>query len=242
MRFRTKFTIIVSILLLVMGFGTVFSRRMQNKNSVKFTNKSKTNALEVANIRMTDDFAMVTLKNVTAKTVNGIYLSFSKGSLRIEFLDAGDADGQRLLPGATYEEMIPPPNPSEPLEVSVLAVAFEDKSGDGDPELVKEIFDSRRGYNKELKRIKPLLETALASPDGDSPAILERLKSQFEALPVERNNDSFGFRQGQTAARQDFLYDIQLIKERHDKTGQVQIRRALGKVKNRHDKRVDADF
>ena len=46
----------------------------------------------------------------------------------LAFLEAYEPDRQRLLPGATYEEFFPLTNPSEPFEVSVLAVTFDDKS------------------------------------------------------------------------------------------------------------------
>jgi hypothetical protein len=235
---KSKVATAFSILLIVISLGAVFSERTQNK-LVTFGSKNKTSAIQVANIRTSDGFAMVTLKNVSTKNVNAIHLSFNRGSIRIEFLDADEPDGQKLIPGANYDQIIPLQNPSELLEVNVLAAAFDDNSGDGDPKLVKEIFDMRRGYNKELKRITPLLEAALASPDEDSPILIEKLKSQFEALPVQRKNESSAFRQGETAARQDFLYDLQVINQLKDKIGTVQIRRALGKTKNRYAKRIE---
>jgi len=244
MRLRTKVTIVISILLIVMGFGTVFSRRMQVKpvqnKPVRFDKNSKTNAIEVSNVEIRNDIGaiMVTLKNVSNKSINSIQLSSNKGSVRIELLDAYEPDRQKLLPGATYEQMFPLINPSEPFEVSVVSVMFDDKTSDGDPASAKEIIDSRRGFNKEMKRLKSLLEAALAAPDADSPAILDKLKSQVDALPADVNGESFGFRQGQRAARQDFLYDIEVVKERQTATGQIQIRQALAKTKNRYDKRI----
>jgi hypothetical protein len=78
MRLRTKVTIIISILLIVIGFGTVFSRRMQNKpvqhKPARFDTRSKTNATEVTNFEIRNDasgFIIVTLKNVSPKNVNG---------------------------------------------------------------------------------------------------------------------------------------------------------------------------
>lgn len=247
MRSRTKVTIVASILLTVVGFGTVFSRRMQNKpvqnKPIRLDKRSRTSAIEVSNIEIRNDIqaAVVTLKNVSAKNVNGIQLSSNRGDVQLDFLAADELDFQRLLPGATYQEFFPLTNPSEPFEISVLAVLFDDKSSDGEPESVKVMIDSRRGFTKEMKRMRPLLEAALASTDGDSPAILDKLKSQVDALPVEKSDDSFGFRQGQTEARQILLYDVQFLKERQAATGQVQIRYALTKAKGRYDKRINYD-
>jgi len=242
MRLRTKIAIIISLLLIVVGFGTVSSRRMQDKRP-QLSNKSKTSALEIVKIEVRNDIeaAIVTFKNVSSKNINAVRLAYNKGSLQIDFLGASEPERQRLGPGTTYQETLPLTNASEEFEVSVLAVTFDDKSSDGDPESIKQIIDARRGFTKEMKRLRPLLEAAIASPDGDSSTILDRLKSQVEALPLEKSDDSSDFRQGQTEARQDFLYEVQFLKERQAATGQVQIRSALAKDKIRYDKRIDYD-
>src|SRR6267378_3102321 len=78
MRSKTKVTIIISILLIVVGFGTVFSRRLQNKpvqnKPVRVDKRSMTAALEVVKIEIRNDIqsAVVTLKNVSSKNINGI--------------------------------------------------------------------------------------------------------------------------------------------------------------------------
>ena len=237
---KAKVPITISIVLIVIAFGTVSSSRRQDKQSQPSA-KSRTSAIEITKIEIRNDIdsAIVTMKNVSNKSINGMKLSYDKGSVQIDFLAAYEPDRQRLLPGATYQEMFPLTDPSDPFEVGVLAVTFDDKSSDGDAESVRGIVDARRGFAKEMKRLRPLLEAALDSPDGDSPVILDRLKSQFEGLSLEKSDGSADFRQGQTEARQELLYDIQFLKERQSATGQVQIRRALAKAKARYDKRVD---
>jgi hypothetical protein len=131
---------------------------------------------------------------------------------------------------------------SEPVDVSVVAVTFEDKSSDGDPLFIKEINDARRGFHQELKRMKPLLDTALGSPDIDSPAIFGKLKTQIEALPLEQSVGSKAFREGQRAAREDLLYDLQSFIDRQAGGGHIEVRRALGNAKERYDKRIDKGF
>jgi len=229
-----------------MGAGR--ARRIQDrsvqKKPVKFDSRNKTSALEVTDIQIWNEAASVkvVLKNISTKSINGIQLSSNQGSVRVEFLDAHEPDRQRLLPGQTYVEMFPLTNSAEPFTVSVLAVTFDDKTSDGDSGSAKEIIDARRGHAKEMKRMLPLLEAAIASPEGDSPKILDKLKSQVETLPAEQSGDSFAFREGQQAAREDLLYDFQFFKERQSANPQVQIRRALAKAKTRYDKRIDYDF
>lgn len=240
MRLRTKTIILSSILLVVAGFGTVFSRRSQ-QTPIKFVQHYQTKALEISNTEVIPGAVNVTLKNVSRKSINGIQISSNRGSLRIDFLDAEEPERQRILPGATFDQTFPNPTSSEPIELDVLAVTFDDKSSEGDATSIQGIIDSRRGLKEELKRLRPLLEAALDSPDGDSIAVLDKLKSQIEQLPSE-SNDSVWFRDGQRSARQQILYDVQFLKERQLQTGRVQIRNALRKLKNRHDKRIHDDL
>ena len=245
MRLRTRVIIVVSILLIMLCVGTVlsgFSRRPQNTH-VNFKSNSKTSAVEVEKIEVLNErIAKVTLKNASAKNIDGIKLSSNKGSVEIDFLPSWEADSQRLLPGATYAALFPLTGPLDPFEVTVDAVMFDDKSGDGDAERVKEFIHNRRGYNKELKRLKPLLDAALAGPDADSPGILEKLRSQINAVPENEENDSGAFRRGQHSAREDFVTDIEFIRDRQAKTGKVQIRRALEEAKARHEKRISTGY
>jgi len=147
MRLRTKVTIVASIVLIVVCVGTAFSgfsrhpRRPQNA-LVNFKSSSKTRAVEVERIEVLNGaIAKVILKNASKKNIDGIRLSSNKGWLDIDFLPAWEGDGQRLLPGATYAQLFPITIPSEPFEVTVVAVMFDDKSGDGDAEAVKEFIE-----------------------------------------------------------------------------------------------------
>jgi hypothetical protein len=70
---------------------------------------------------------------------------------------------------------------------------------------------------------------------------MDKLKSQVEALPLEKEGDFAFFGKVKLSARQDFLYDVQFLMERQSATGRVQIRRALARAKGRYDKRIDYD-
>src|SRR5439155_2827743 len=102
----------------------------------------------------------------------------------------------------------------------VLAVTFTDKTSDGDANLIRQIMDNRRGFNKQMKRIRPLLEAALNSSDADSIRILDRLKSQVETLPNEQSSaDSSAIKEGQQSAMEEMLYEIDFLKRRQIATG-----------------------
>lgn len=248
MRLRNKVIVVIPILLMAMGiFGSVsWSRRIQetkvqfNRND-KFSRDNKTKALQVEKVEVLTQSIKVSLKNVSTKTIDGIQLSINGGYLQIDFLGAYEENYQRLLPGAVYEQFLSPQDISQPLDIRVLAVTFDDKSSDGDPILAREIMDTRRGYNKQLKRVRPLVEAALSSPDGDSIGILDKLKSQVERLSNDEGTDSGAIKEGRQSAQEETLYEIEFLRQRQIATGALPIRRALAKMKNRHDKRIQND-
>ncbi len=213
------------------------SQRVSSSAQVKRV--SKTDALEVVGARVTKDFVKISLKNVSSKNVNGIQLSVNGGTLQIEFLDADEPDHQKLQPGAIYEESFPIKDSSEAVDVAILAVTFDDKTSAGKPSLANEIFETRLGVRKQLMRFSLLVADALNSPDADSIAILDKLKSQVNDLPNEDSADSGPMRMGQHQVKQQIIQEIDYVKRRHVNQGAVMtIRKDLSDIKNRHDRKI----
>ena len=229
----------IGIVVLVMGFGVVgtvtLSRRSQQPR-VQFTRKNETRALEVERVEVLPQGVKAILKNTSTKTIDGIQLLVNGGHVQIDFLGADEESYQRILPGAVYELFLARNVIDEPLEITVLAVTFNDESSDGNPDLAQEILDTRRGFNRHMKRIKPLLEAALNSPDADAISILDKLKSSVERLQIEKSG-SRAMREGQSEARSEMLNEIQFLKQRQLATSALPIRLALAKMKDRHEKR-----
>ena len=204
----------------------------------QFSRNDKTKALQVEKIEVLPQAVKVSLKNVSTKTIDGIQLSINGGYLQIDLVGAEEEDYQRLLPGAVYEQFLSPGALSQPLEISVLAVTFADQTIDGDPNLAQQIMDNRRGINKQLKHIRPLLEAAINSTNADPIRILDKLKSQVESLPSEDSEDSSAVREGEHQARAEALDRIEFLRQRQIATGALPIRRALASLKNRQDKQI----
>lgn len=239
MRLRNKVIVVIPVLLMALGiFGTVSRSRRIQETQVRFSRNDKTKALQVEKVEVLPQAVKVSLKNVSTKTIDGIVLSINGGNLQVDFLGAEEEDYQRLLPGAIYEQFLSHRAITQPLDVIVLSVTFTDKTSDGDPILAQKITEARRGYNKQMKRMRPLLEAALNSPDGDSIRILDKLKSRLEVLRSEESADSSAIKEGRHEAFEEALDQIEFLRQRQIATGAVPLRRALAKMKDRQDKRI----
>ena len=205
----------------------------------EFGRNDKTKALQVDKVEVLPDGVKVSFRNVSTKTIDGIQLSINRGYLQIDFVGAEEEDYQRLLPGAVYEQFLSPRALSQPLDISVLAVTFDDRTFDGDPRLARQILDVRRGVNKQLKRIKRLLDAALSSADADAIRVLDRLKSQLEGLPIDESTESSAIKEGEHQAKAEVLERIEFLRQRQIATGALPVRLALAKMKKRHDKQIE---
>ena len=207
-------------------------------------NRDLTHALEVVVTTIVDDHVKISLRNVSSKNINGIEVSVDSSTSQIEFLAADEPSHQVLLPGAIIETWFPLSNTSTPVDVSVLAVVFDDQTGDGDPSLIKEITEQRLGVKKQLMRFRPILKAALSSPDADSIAILDELKSKIEDLPdglLDKDSaDSGAMRIGQSIAKQQIHHDVEALRRTQLNKGGVMIRQALADIQTKHNKRMQA--
>jgi hypothetical protein len=153
----------------------------------------------------------------------------------VEFLDADELK-RRLKPGGVYEEWFPTAAPND-IDVSVLAVVFEDKTGAGDERLVEEVLETRRGVKKQLIRFGLLLRQILAIPNVDA-ITLDKLNAQL-AEPVDDDpSDSGGVRLGQRKARQQIRHDLEALKRRVSIEPHFDIRNGLTMIEKRHSQRV----
>lgn len=239
MRLRTKVVITLTVLVIAVGvFNTVSWSRRPQEVRLQTPGNEKTSALRIEKVEVLSDAVKVSLKNVSSKTINGIQLSINGGRLQIDLLGAEEVNYQKILPGGIYEQFLSRRTLSQPLEISVLAVTFEDGDSDGDPVLALQIIDMRRGVNKQLKRINSLLDAALRSSEVDPIKMLNTLKLQIEELPIETSTESSAVTEGEQQAKMDTLNRIESLKQRQVDTGSFSVRPALTNMKNRHDKQI----
>jgi hypothetical protein len=138
-----------------------------------------------------------------------------------------------LPPGEIYQEWFPT-TPATDIDVSVLAVMFEDKTGAGDSRLVEEVLEMRRGVKKQLMRFGVLLRQSLTAANIDA-TTLDKLNAELDK-PVEDNpSDSGAMRLGQRKAKQQIHLDLEALKRRPSNEN---IRNGLTRIADQHAKRI----
>ena len=199
------------------------------------TVKTPTSAVEIIEKIRGEGAVRIKFRNASNKNINALQVSVGGSSFMVEFLDA-DEPRRRLKAGGIYEEWFPTTAPND-IDVSVLAVVFEDKTGAGDERLVEEVLETRRGVKKQLIRFGVLLRQILASPNVDATA-LEKLNTQLDGPVNDDFSDSGGVRLGQSKARQQIRHDLEALKRRVDIEPHFDIRTGLTGIEKRHAQRV----
>lgn len=196
--------------------------------------KSLTKAVQLVQTLPGDGAIRISLRNVSDKSINALQVAVGGSIFMVEFLDA-DEPKRKLKPGAVYEEWFPTTATND-VDVSVLALVFEDKTGAGDKRLVEEVLDTRQGVKKQLVRFGVLLRQALASRNIDA-TVIEKLNGQLDGI-VDDPSDSGGVRLGQRKAIQQIRHDLEALKRRYSVDPQFDLRTGLIMIDKRHSQRV----
>lgn len=199
------------------------------------TPKTLTSAVEIVAKIPGEGAIKISFRNVSNKSINALQVSVAGSVFMVEFLDA-DEPKRRLKPGGIYEEWFPTTSPND-IDVSVLAVVYEDKTGAGDERLVEEVLETRRGVKKQLMRFGVLLRQTLASANVDA-TTLDKLNAQLDGPVDDDSSDSGGVRLGQRKARQQIRHDLEALKRRVSIEPLLDIRNGLTMIEMRHSQRV----
>lgn len=197
--------------------------------------KTDVSAVEIIEKITGEGATRIRFRNTSNKNINALQVSVNGSVFIVEFLDA-DEPRRRLTPGGVYEEWFPTSS-SNDIDVSVLAVVFEDKTGAGDARLVQEVLDTRQGVKKQLLRFGVLLRQALASANVDATK-LNRLDAQLDGSVDDDPSDSGGVRLGQRKARQQIHHDLEALKRRINNEPSFDIRAGLTIIEKRHNQLV----
>jgi len=193
--------------------------------------KSLTDAVEIVEKIAGDGATKIAFRNVSNKNINALQVAVSGSVFTVEFLDA-DEPKQKLPPGEIYQEWFP--TRTSGVDVSVLAVVFDDKTGAGDSRLVQEVLETRRGVKKQLMRFGVLLRQSLSSPNIDA-TTLDKLTAQIDESVEDAPFDSGAVRLGQRKAKQQIRHDVEALK-RQPSNGNIRV--GLTLIEERHAKRL----
>ena len=228
----TQKRLLVPILILV-GFSSLgallWSSSLYGRQSKP---KSLTDTVEIVERIAGEGATKIAFRNVSNKNINALQVAVSGSVFTVEFLDA-DEPKKRLPPGEIYQEWFPT-TPASDIDVSVLAVVFDDKTGAGDSRLVQEVLETRRGVKKQLMRFQVLLKQSLAAASIDA-TTLDKLKAELDKSVDDNPSDSGAMRLGQRKAKQQIRLDLEALKRR---SSNGNFRNGLTLIAEQHAKRV----
>jgi hypothetical protein len=132
----------------------------------------------------------LTLQNDYDKKITAYEISIGSTTSLVDTILSTHEDG--IMPGFTRQQLLPI-NIDPDLEskgIIILAVVFEDGSGDGHPDFIKEINDYRRGETMQMERVSRLLGKSLSASDGDLVSALDSVQANMLSAPGESDNSS----------------------------------------------------
>jgi hypothetical protein len=119
-----------------------------------------------------------------------VLLMGENAEIRAEFYSSGT--DWLIAPGAGYEYTITMPGPYGLQEdsLTIAAVVFDDRTGEGDAKIINEIMQNRLGKKAQITRALSVLKGFLESPDpGLDSSLLERLYRETEAILRSSDDD-----------------------------------------------------
>ena len=228
--FKPKY---IFILVIAFSFLSWPSRGQENTPSVS----NETQALQVMSLTRSQDGYLLELKNSSNKSINGYVIAIDTTKRTVD-LTAGEGV---VAPGDVAQIFVPDSQLSthsggtaQQQHIIILSVTFEDHTSEGDGSTISALEDRRLGVKLQLSRLRPLLEAAIASPDSDSPAVLNRLRAQILSLPDDTDPTLSPYvKSGFRYAREDMLTDIQKLQQSN-----MSIRRGLIKLNEHSNRRI----
>lgn len=165
---------------------------------------NSTQSLQVSDLQRNGQEARLSLRNSSEKDIAAFKISAGSYGITLEFtpdmFKAGTVHVQSLT--------IPKTNNAED-EVSIVAILFEDQTGDGTPNVVRQMIERRRGENLQLRTMLPLINTALMAPEGELSKCLDAVEKAAIQLPDSLDStESFEFRAGLHDAKERILADL----------------------------------
>jgi hypothetical protein len=188
---------------------------------------NRTNAFEVVNVRRDGQNARLTFRNNYKKAITAYALFVGGYQIKYEL-----ADEEVIVPGGAREQSLNLQAGQD--RIIVLAVVFEDKAGDGDGAVIKEINDLRLGRRTQFSRIVPLLDKLLNTTDSQLVTALREVKIAINNLPngPERESSHF-FITGLRNAKEATLRDIEELDQVRQINGNAIFREVLVSIKGR---------
>jgi hypothetical protein len=180
----------------------------QNRKQISISNK--TQALQVTRAEVIGNQIHLSVRNGYQQNINWFRLALGK-TTSIE-ADFAFTETGVLSPGQTYQDAYPLDPNSDLATITIVAVVFQDKTGEGDETYLKFIREKREGQKLGLKRLLPFLEKSSSSTDNSIESVLEALEKEATTEPAEDASVSEARRIGLRNVRERILNEVKRIR------------------------------
>jgi hypothetical protein len=178
------------IALLSTGSASRVNSSQQELRLEDIKRENRTGALEVIRLEISPvygkELCQVTFKNVYDKTITAFVVTtsiitpFSQSTITEDFIAN---ENSYIRPGGSYTNFFSVRELTE-AGITILAIIFEDGTGDGDAGEIRRIIETRTGIAKVYNYFQPKIREMLDSAaDNQKQESLESLKAQIIAFP-----------------------------------------------------------
>lgn len=189
---------------------------------------NKTYALEVLDSKVENGNFRITLKNRSNRNITSYELSLGGGkSIQTELLYTNEV----ITPGQTFIEDFPVDDHLIRDGFAIVAVVFEDGTGNGDSRVIRQITDIRYGEKLQYQRSLPLLEQAINASDNSLPETLDWLPSQLSTPENSDSNLPPYVKSGIQNAKNHLLQELKTVKEVARQQGNSKAKEKLRELK-----------
>ncbi|HWQ35675.1 MAG TPA: hypothetical protein VNQ79_22715 [Blastocatellia bacterium] len=142
--------------------------------------------LQIKELRLTGNKLEMALKNDYGDSITAFIISVAGEEYAEDLIFAESPAARKLAPSAIRQlRYILPSSASQPPEIVVYGVVFDNLKYVGDPQRVVKVFLRRSGLRKQIARIYPYLSKLGEASDEAGPVALEQLKSAAELLSTK---------------------------------------------------------
>lgn len=186
MRFPRLY-LFVTILLLCLGVFVVTrtspSKTEEGPPDLQIINKTK---FEIVKAKRENTQVRLSLKNNYERRITAFAVTVGLARMSEDFVVHELSEEFGIKPGEILDRNIPCPYPDKPIvTVTVQAVIFDDKTGDGDPVNFEDMRDRRLGQAVQIKRSLKVLEKYLHFEIVDTTSLSNELDVALSASEAD---------------------------------------------------------
>jgi hypothetical protein len=263
LRKKSVFFLVPSLIGIVYLGSTVLSSSTKNNKVIVRVN-NLTSSCEVLNARIHHGQIEASLRNNSDKAITAYVFTSNTDPQTVEKFEEEFAysEGDMVIaPGSIHNKVIgisSNPNHGQEVSINLSAIMLEDKSSEGDPNIIREIENHRLGEKVQLMRVLPILDRLLSISNAEmvsyfnktaphdfaaalnAPATELLMQLRKERIQSSNNEEpsklTEGVELGLQHGRESVLWKYQELKERTEKQGPSSLRDSIGDLKHLYEK------